>query len=100
VRAFPIREGRPWIYMHRKLAVIDDAVYFGSHNLNLPSTVAMDELSFEIESPKLAEVVRRLFDEDLAANGEPLDPAWVHGERQRFGGRVYRWFGWRFLGYM
>jgi putative cardiolipin synthase len=100
VRGFQIRPGRPWLFLHRKLAIIDGVVFLGSHNLNLPSTLFFDEASFEVESAPLAAGLARLFDDDLAANGEPLDAARVHRERMHAKSRLLRWMSIPYLGYM
>jgi phosphatidylserine/phosphatidylglycerophosphate/cardiolipin synthase-like enzyme len=100
VRRFQINGDAPWVFVHRKLAIVDDTVIFGSHNLNLASSVTDDEVSFEIENPQLAAELRRLFDEDLAQHGLPIDPAMVRAERDRAGNRLVRWLSMSFLGYM
>jgi len=100
VYGFQVKEGSRWLFLHRKLAVLDDAVIFGSHNFNVPSTAYFDEASFEVESPALAGELGRLFDADLAANGEPLDPARVHHDRETLGARMLRFLVAPYLGYM
>jgi phosphatidylserine/phosphatidylglycerophosphate/cardiolipin synthase-like enzyme len=100
VLSFQIREGTPWVFLHRKLAIIDDTVVCGSHNFNVPSTVFFDEASFEVTHPGLADELTRLFDADARANGEPLDPAYVHSERVRTRTRILRWLSLPALGFM
>jgi phosphatidylserine/phosphatidylglycerophosphate/cardiolipin synthase-like enzyme len=100
VYGFQVNERAPWVYMHRKLAILDDTVIFGSHNFNVPSTAFFDETSFEVVDPTLAAELRRLFDQDLARNGEPLDAAFVHSERLRTGTRILRLLSLPVLGYM
>ncbi len=100
VRAFQVREGSPWRFLHRKLAVLDDSVIIGSHNFNIPSSAFFDEASIEIEQPALAAELARLFDEDLAKNSDAIDPAEARKERLRVGGRLLRWLSWPYLGYM
>lgn len=90
----------PWIYLHRKLAVIDDTVIFGSHNFNLLSSVGNDELSFEITDPALAAKARLLFDNSIFENTEPLDPAFVHQARKNCGAELFRFLLEPFLGLM
>ena len=100
VRAFQIRDGSPWLFLHRKLAVLDDAVIIGSHNFNIPSSAFFDEASIELEHAGLAAELARLFDEDLGKNSQPLDPEVTKEERIRAGGRLLRWLSWPYLGYM
>ncbi len=55
-------------FLHRKVALFDDsAIIFGSHNLNLPSSTNNDEISFEIESPKLNSELREIFEQEKEA---------------------------------
>ena len=98
--AFQIADGSPWLFLHRKLAVIDDVSFFGSHNFNLASTVADDELAFEIQSAPLAAELAALFDADLARNGLAIDPAFVREERARRIPALLRWLSRLVLGYM
>ncbi len=82
----------PWVYVHRKLAVIDDTVFFGSHNFNLPSTTSNDEASFEIKNPDLARRLSAIFDLSLKTNGSALDSKRVHSERNSFENKFLRMF--------
>ncbi len=100
VVAFQVKDGVPWLFVHQKLAILDDVVVFGSHNLNVPSNVFFDEASFEVVSRPLAEELARLFDANLAINGEPLDAARVRVDRKRLGPRLLRWLSLPYLGYM
>ncbi|HTL12763.1 MAG TPA: phosphatidylserine/phosphatidylglycerophosphate/cardiolipin synthase family protein [Bdellovibrionota bacterium] len=72
--------GWPYMYLHRKLAVVDDTVIMGSHNLNLPSTTDNDEASFEIQDAGLAAQLRTLFDVDAARAAIPVDRATLESE--------------------
>jgi phosphatidylserine/phosphatidylglycerophosphate/cardiolipin synthase-like enzyme len=69
---FPDRKDS-YHFLHRKLAIIDDAVIFGSHNLTIASTVTQDEMSFEIVSPDFAARMRRLSNESIRRNSVRLD---------------------------
>jgi putative cardiolipin synthase len=99
VRAFGFAKAElePWVYLHRKVAIIDDAVIFGSHNFNFASTVANDEMSVEIESPALAARLRELHDRAIRTNGWPLDGAAIRAERRRTG--ITRFLARPFLGF-
>lgn len=46
-------------YIHRKVAIIDDTVIYGSHNFNSASTFTNDELSYEFQDREYAETFRR-----------------------------------------
>ncbi len=100
VHQFQINKDLPWVYAHRKLAILDDTVIFGSHNFNVPSTVANDEVSLEIENKELAAELRTLFDADFATNAELLDREFVHRERAKAGHSIMRFFTLPFLGVM
>lgn len=65
--------GFKWEYLHRKLAILDDTVFIGSHNLNLPSSTNNDEATYEIESPALAAQLGKLFDESLRDGAKPMN---------------------------
>jgi len=62
----------PWVFTHLKLAIIDDVTFFGSHNLNMASSLANDELFVEVEDPVLATASRAMFDRTLRDNAEPV----------------------------
>ncbi len=98
--SFQIKAGSPWLYLHRKLAILDDTVIFGSHNFNIPSSIFFDEASFEVTSPKLAADLAELFDADLRSNGEPLDRGRVRRERDHWKVRALRWMTMPYLEYM
>jgi phosphatidylserine/phosphatidylglycerophosphate/cardiolipin synthase-like enzyme len=100
VYAFQIHPARPWLFLHRKLAVLDDTAIIGSHNFNVPSTAFFDEASIELEHPRLAAELASLFDRDLATNGQRLDADLVRAERRRLGARLLRWLSFPYLGYM
>jgi len=85
-----------WVYLHRKVAIVDDTVILGSHNFNLPSTMVNDEMSFELEDPELAREMTELFDRSIAENGTALDPAAIHRERKRF--RAMTWLAYPMRG--
>lgn len=87
----------PGQYLHRKVLVMDETVFFGSHNYNLPSTVANDEVSFEVEDAEFASRMRALFQSSLTSHGELLDPAAVHRERNST--EMLRWLFTPLLGF-
>lgn len=66
VKVFTLKMTPGFQYLHLKLLVIDDRVVLtGSHNLNSPSTLFNDELSFWIDSPEFAMESSRRFDRVL-----------------------------------
>lgn len=73
---------QPYTFLHRKIAIINDTVFFGSHNYNLPSTVANDEISFEVESPVLAGRMRGLFSSGVEGNGSLVTAQEIHRARR------------------
>jgi phosphatidylserine/phosphatidylglycerophosphate/cardiolipin synthase-like enzyme len=86
---FQARPELPWVYLHRKVAVVDDTVFFGSHNFNLPSTVTNDEISYELESSEFATQMRKLYVDSILDNGTRLDALWVQRERRKT--EFFRW---------
>ncbi|MEW5851332.1 MAG: phosphatidylserine/phosphatidylglycerophosphate/cardiolipin synthase family protein [Myxococcota bacterium] len=75
------RRTSPWWFMHLKLMIVDNTVFFGSHNLNVPSSAANDEMHYEIEDPKLAAECRAFFDYAVAKSTELVDPASAEAAR-------------------
>jgi putative cardiolipin synthase len=65
-------------FLHRKLAIFDDTVIFGSHNLTISSTLTQDEVSYEIQSPEFAHQMKELSQGSIRSNAEPLHPLEVH----------------------
>ena len=63
----------PWKYLHKKMAIVDDDVFVGSHNFNLPSTLYNDEMDFEIEDATFANSVRERLEGQIALAGRPID---------------------------
>jgi putative cardiolipin synthase len=71
----------PWVFTHLKLMVVDDTTYFGSHNLNMASSLANDEMFLEVEDPGLAAASRAYFDAILLENGHRASPAQMGAAR-------------------
>ncbi|MBF0299916.1 MAG: phosphatidylserine/phosphatidylglycerophosphate/cardiolipin synthase family protein [Oligoflexia bacterium] len=59
-------------YVHRKLVVTGNTVFFGSHNLSVPSSVITEEVSVEIVGPSLAKQVRDIFDDNIKTTGKEV----------------------------
>ncbi|MBI5497219.1 MAG: phosphatidylserine/phosphatidylglycerophosphate/cardiolipin synthase family protein [Deltaproteobacteria bacterium] len=74
-------KGLPWNFTHLKLVVVDDTTYFGSHNLNLASTLANDELFVEVDDPGLAAESRAFFDHVLRESAEKAPRADMEAAR-------------------
>ena len=70
-----IYEYQPQI-LHAKLAVVDDAVYVGSANLDIRSFGINYELMVRLENARLAAEARELFVADLGRSVEITAPAW------------------------
>lgn len=49
-------------FSHTKLAVIDDTVYFGSHNLTTMSSIGQDEMQWEFEGSEFANQLDTVFE--------------------------------------
>jgi phosphatidylserine/phosphatidylglycerophosphate/cardiolipin synthase-like enzyme len=78
------------VYVHRKMAIVDDVVIVGSHNFNLSSTIESDEMSYEIVSKEFADECRDLFQKGIDFNGEEINRDDIHKERN--GNRFQQWF--------
>lgn len=63
-----------WDFLHLKLVVVDDTVIFGSHNLNIASSVANDEIAYEVDDPALAAEARKFFDHYAKVHGKRMSP--------------------------
>jgi phosphatidylserine/phosphatidylglycerophosphate/cardiolipin synthase-like enzyme len=57
------KENSPFHHAHRKLAIIDDTVYIGSHNLTKTSTVAQEEIQIEIQGDSFAKQALEIFEQ-------------------------------------
>jgi putative cardiolipin synthase len=68
-------------FLHRKLAIFDDTVIFGSHNLTISSTLTQDEVSFEIQSADFAQRMTELSKHSIQINSEALNTESIHLER-------------------
>lgn len=70
VCTFKMSPELPWVFLHLKTMVVGDTVFFGSHNVNLASSVANDELFYEVEDPRLAAQSRAFFDALVKSSGQ------------------------------
>lgn len=59
-------------FLHKKMFIVDNHVFFGSHNFNLPSTVANSEISIEVDDARFAAAMSLRYDHDFLFSGEPL----------------------------
>ncbi len=84
------------VFLHRKMAIIDDIVLAGSHNLNYSSSFESDEINIEIDNHRFAEQARALFDTSILKNGNLLDPHRIRSERKR--SHIAGWFAEWFKG--
>jgi phosphatidylserine/phosphatidylglycerophosphate/cardiolipin synthase-like enzyme len=69
------------IYLHRKLLILDDHVFFGSHNFTKASTLTTDEYSIEIIGQDFADRMQQLSHHSMEVNTVPFDVKEVHQER-------------------
>ncbi|CDZ79326.1 nuclease NucT [Legionella massiliensis] len=69
------------IYLHRKLLILDDHVFFGSHNFTKAGTLTTEEYSIEILSQDFADKMRKLSRHSIEVNTVPFDANAVHQER-------------------
>ncbi|WP_147286492.1 phospholipase D-like domain-containing protein [Legionella maceachernii] len=69
------------IYLHRKLLILDDHVFFGSHNLTKASTLTNDEYSIEVVSRDFADKMEQLSRHSIEVNTVPFNIEAVHWER-------------------
>lgn len=78
------------IYLHRKLLILDDHVFFGSHNFTKASTLTTDEYSIEVASQDFADRMEQLSHHSIEVNTVPFDADEVH--RERLATPVRQWF--------
>ncbi len=71
------------LFTHRKVAVLDDIVIFGSHNFNISSTVESDEMSFEIKNAQFSQAIRDMFERNRQTETQVLNQQSVHQENIR-----------------
>jgi phosphatidylserine/phosphatidylglycerophosphate/cardiolipin synthase-like enzyme len=76
----------PLVWLHRKLILVaagdKSTVIFGSHNLTYASSVALDEMSFEIESLDFYQKMHELFSSSLTAYGTEIQAPEIHKEKE------------------
>ena len=89
VHAFRRNPRNPWTFMHLKVMVVDDTVFYGSHNFNLPSSVANDELHYQVVDTELAAQAAALFDGYVSANSELITAESAASEKPL--GPLARW---------
>jgi phosphatidylserine/phosphatidylglycerophosphate/cardiolipin synthase-like enzyme len=71
------------LFMHQKLAVVDDTVIFGSHNFNYSSTHGGDETDILIHDPALADWFAAQFDTLAATHARLATPEFLRAQRKR-----------------
>jgi len=59
-------------YLHRKIMILDNHVFFGSHNFNLPSTLANSEVCIQVDDADFAQALTMRYDTDFSYSGRPL----------------------------
>jgi phosphatidylserine/phosphatidylglycerophosphate/cardiolipin synthase-like enzyme len=86
---------RDLTYLHEKVALIDDTIYIGSHNFNLPSSVHNDEATAEIQNATWAARLRRNFYLEMNYHSIPilLDDVENALENGGAGLAISRWLG-------
>lgn len=86
-----------WVYLHRKVLVADDTVFFGSHNYNIPSSIANEEVSFEVEDHDLASKYFKIFENSVLENAEPAVLEKLNEEKTKT--NFFRWLFSPFMGF-
>jgi putative cardiolipin synthase len=61
IRVFALRVTPEYEFLHRKVLNVDDEVFFGSHNLTIPSTTLQEEINIQVSDPVLANWVQQEF---------------------------------------
>lgn len=92
-------DGVRQIYLHEKLAIVDDTVFFGSHNFTQMSTVNNDETAYEVRSPEFAKKMRHIFFTDMTLGGTPYSREEVARELKVGGpfAGLRQWLGWKLV---
>ncbi len=78
------------VYLHRKLLILDDHVFFGSHNFTKASSLTTDEYSIEVVSQDFADRMEQLSHHSIEVNTVPFNVDAVHEER--LATPVRQWF--------
>ncbi len=91
VRVFGFAQRSPDapVYLHRKVAIVGESVFLGSHNFNFSSSVESDEMGFEIRSREFAHEVRELFGDSIRRYSEEIRLEDVTQERKSSRIRVW-----------
>ena len=77
IRELVPSDNNPFIYLHQKLVIVDDTVFFGSHNFSLPSSIYNDEVSYEVMDPRFSDQMGRLFDLRLRLGTRRVSPGTI-----------------------
>jgi putative cardiolipin synthase len=89
--AYILVNQEPYPYLHRKLAIVGDHVFFGSHNLTIASTAVQEELNFEMINSDLAAQLVSEFGSLILKFAMPLSPDTVHSERISYKSSFKQW---------
>lgn len=91
----------PWKYLHKKMAIVDDAALVGSHNFNYPSSLYNDEADFEIEDAGFARTARERLETQIALAARPLEASELKWHLNHRGPPIVRnlewWLGQKML---
>lgn len=70
-------------FLHQKLAILDDVVLIGSHNLNWSSTHSTDQADLAIRDSGLAAEYAAVFDDDWARHSHPVSVEFLVRQEDR-----------------
>ncbi len=75
------------VYLHAKVMTIDDVVFFGSHNFNLPSSLSNNEIVIETTNNDLADKLKNIFYDDIKNNTKPATIKMLTKEKKHLGSK-------------
>jgi phosphatidylserine/phosphatidylglycerophosphate/cardiolipin synthase-like enzyme len=79
-KVYSLSHNRPYPYLHRKLVIIGDHIFSGSHNMTLASKLVQEELNYQFVSEQLARWLTAEFDLLLDNYATELNSEQIHKE--------------------
>lgn len=92
-----------WVYspqyqfVHAKLMIMDDTIFLGSYNFNLPSSVGSNEIVIEVEDASLSRELKDIFEWDIENNSTSIDRYQLIDEDENVSS-IWKWLALKFFG--
>ena len=77
--------------------IMDETVFLGSYNFNLPSSVGSNEIVIEVEDAKLATELKNVFEWDIENNSTCVDRYQLINEDENVSS-IWKWLALQFFG--